>query len=399
MSSQKKILILDANDSVIEIIEYAKQRGYYVITCDNNPLNAGHQYADENLFISVYDIGELKRSLKNKKIDAVVYFTSEHGLYAASQLKEFLGVEGISADVYKKISNKGEFRNLLAENHINCPTYQIVNNFEMINIKKITYPVIVKPVDGMGGNLGITKVVSYNELKMAVKRALDNSRSKCAIIEEFIESDLQINGDCIVSRGILRGSFLGKHVYENNESIIPYATIFSEDLVNNILKKKIEDEINRVIKAANIYTGILNVELRIKPNGEIYFVEINPRHSGNRIYQLMSKCSGISMSEFAIELALGKANIRHLDLNMGEKAYAYGILFSKKGGILKKLQLSDELERYVIEKKIFKAIGDEVSVFKCLRDRLGLLLLEFPTKEIMMEIMLNLRAYYDVEVE
>ncbi len=399
MSSQKKILVLDANDSVVDVIEYAKQRGYYVITCDNNPLNVGHQYANENLFISVYDIEQLKRSLQNEKIDAVVYFTSEHGLYAASQLKDFLGIKGISADVYQKISNKGEFRKLLTKNHINCPRYQIVNKFEMINVREIIYPVIVKPVDGMGGNLGVTKVLSYNELEVAVRRALDNSRSKYAIIEEFIESDLQVNGDCVVSKGILWGSFLGKHVYENSESIIPYATIFSEELINDTLKKKINDEINKVIKAANIYTGILNVELRIKPNGEIYFVEINPRHSGNRIYQLMSKCSGISMSDFAIELALDEADVTKLNLNMGEKSYAYGILFSKESGRLKKLKLSDELERYVIDKKIFKEIGNKVSAFKGLRDRLGLLLLEFPTKEIMMEIMLKLGDYYDVEVE
>ena len=129
------------------------------------------------------------------------------------------------------------------------------------------------------------------------------------------------------------------------------------------------------------------------------FISLNPRHSGNRIYELMSKCASISMSKLAVNLALNKNIPMNLDMNMKEKAYAYGILYSKENGILKKLTLSEELEKYVVDKLIFKEVGDEISEFQHLRDRLGLLLLEFPTDEVMMRVMENFYHYYTVEVK
>ena len=397
--SQKKLLIFDANDTVIDIIKYAKEAGYYAITCDNNPQHEGHKYADKNVFISTYDVESLKKHFGKEEIAGIIYFTSEHGLYAASQLDEFLGVQGITVDTYSKISDKGNFRILLEENGMNYPKYQIITKYEQLDFKKIEFPVIVKPVDGIGGNVGVSKASDVKELDLAVKSAFENSRTSRAIIEEFIESDFQINGDCIVVNGELKGSFLGKHVYEVEQSIIPYATIFSEEVIGEKLKQEIDNEIRKVIKASNFCTGILNVELRVKANGEIYFIEINPRHSGNRIYELMSKCASISMSKLAVNLALNKNIPMNLDMNMKEKAYAYGILYSKENGILKKLTLSEELEKYVVDKLIFKEVGDEISEFQHLRDRLGLLLLEFPTDEVMMRVMENFYHYYTVEVK
>ena len=66
---------------------------------------------------------------------------------------------------------------------------------------------------------------------------------------------------------------------------------------------------------------------------------------------------------------------------------------------MKKLTLSEELEKYVVDKLIFKEVGDEISEFQHLRDRLGLLLLEFPTDEVMMRVMENFYHYYTVEVK
>lgn len=116
-------------------------------------------------------------------------------------------MQGITVDTYSKISDKGNFRILLEENGMNYPKYQIITKYEQLDFKKIEFPVIVKPVDGIGGNVGVSKASDVKELDLAVKSAFENSRTSRAIIEEFIESDFQINGDCIVVNGELKGSF------------------------------------------------------------------------------------------------------------------------------------------------------------------------------------------------
>lgn len=82
----KKLLVLVASKTNLPLIKAAKEAGCYIITCDNNKDNVGHKYADENLFIDVYDYNSIIDAIKDKNIDAVTSFVSAHGLHSAACL-------------------------------------------------------------------------------------------------------------------------------------------------------------------------------------------------------------------------------------------------------------------------------------------------------------------------
>ena len=66
---------------------------------------------------------------------------------------------------------------------------------------------------------------------------------------------------------------------------------------------------------------------------------------------------------------------------------------------MKKFTIMPEIERFIISKRIFKQVGDRVSAFRYLRDRVALLTMVFPDKETMESVILDVRKYYCIEVE
>lgn len=393
----KTLLFLDANDTLKDSIFYAKQCGYRIITCDNIPTHVCHQLADVSYDISTYDIDSLKKIVEKEGINGVVYFASAHGLYGASRLIEMYNLPGIPFSVENLFSNKKKFREFLYNNNFDCPSFQTVSSIEEVDVSKITYPIIVKPIDSSGGNIGITKVLNGKDLCKAVQLALDSSFSNVALIESFIDSEVQINGDCLIYNGELMLAYLGKHIYRR-DSILPYAAIFSPTLFPNGILADVKAAIQRLISLSHIKSAVINVELRIGTDGKIYFIEVNPRHSGNQIYRLMNIAYNVNMSEIAVKLALGE-NINVSSSLQPKGNYAYAILYSSQEGVLKDLEISPSLLDNSIQISRFVKRGSVVKSFLHLQDRLALTHLSFDTKERMEYVVAHLDEYYKVVLE
>lgn len=394
----KKILFFDANDTTVDLIQLAKSRGYYTISCDNKKDNAGHRYSDKQYYESTYDIEKLEDIVRSEKIDGMVYYTSGHGLYAASHLVDKFNLPGISFSVINSMSDKDKFRQFLCDNQLPHPLFNVFDEPADNYLINFDFPVIVKPVDS-GGNRGITKVENQEDLRTAAEYAFSQSLCGKIIVEQFIESDLQINGDCLIENGKVRVAFLGKYLYNSPTSIIPYATIFSTETINPLDRERIVSTIQHVVDKACIKDGVLNVELRVdKHTAEVYFIEINTRHSGNRIYLLMNNMLDVSTEDWAISLSVGEPSGVKEKIN--ETYYcAYCILYSKENGVLTNLEIDPKLLQYTIEHKIFVSQGDDIRAFERLQDRLALLHLKFDSQEEMMNIIGNIENYYKVELK
>lgn len=394
---KKRIIFFDANLSTLPAIRYAKSRGLHVVTCDNKAENPGHKEADESLLISTFDIDLIDAYIEKNPVDAVVYFASSAGSFAGCHLIEKYNLPGISCTVKDTLSYKNNFRKFLQNNGFTSfPKFTLFNgNVIPEEAKAFPYPVIVKPTD-CGGNNGITKVCSEAELQPAVDYAHSVSKSGNIIIEEFIETDLQINGDCVIENGEVKISFLGKHLYAPNSDILPYSTIFGENVIPQNIRNDIEEEIKKLASAIGITSGVLNTEFRISKSGKINFIEVNSRHSGNFIYQLMNKAYGVSLEEIGVKLALGEP--LNIDGCKPTGFFAYALIYSNEGGTFNGIEISDSLSPYTLKQLIFKKNGDPVNRFTKLTDRVGIMLLQFPTYEEMHKIIDNFQSYYKINL-
>ena len=160
----KKILILVAGESNLPFIQAAVKLGIYVISCDNNKSNPGHRISDENLFIDVYDHEAIIEAIKDKNIDGVMSFVSAHGLYTASIISEHYQLPGYTQTALEILTNKGLFRDFLVRIDLNFPTYQCVQDIGEIDLKQLTYPIIIKPTDS-GGSQGVVNITRFFRFK------------------------------------------------------------------------------------------------------------------------------------------------------------------------------------------------------------------------------------------
>jgi biotin carboxylase len=395
---KKRIIFFDANLSTLPAIKYAKSCGFHVVTCDNKAENPGHKEADESILISTYDLDAIDAYIEKNPVDGVVYFASAHGSYAGSHVIEKFHLPGITESIKDTLSYKDNFRQYLKNNGFSSyPKFILLKgNTIPANIDSLTFPVIVKPTDS-GGNKGITKVSDIAKLQEAVNLAFEESRSGNVVIEEYIDGTLQINGDCIVENGVVKLAFLGRYLYPSCNKILPCATIFGNGVLSDDTLTQVKREIQRLVSSTGIKSAALNLEFRVSSSGKIYFIEVNTRHSGNFIYQMMNMAYGISLEEISVKLALGEAlGITNESPN---GYFAYTLFYSEKDGILDSIEISEELNKYIFKKIIFKKAGDTINKLTVLSDRIGVCLLKFPSFEKMTEITENFGNYYHINLK
>src|SRR5690606_17944140 len=113
------------------------------------------------------------------------------------------------------LANKDLFRQLLSEHGFNSPRYCVFaeHSLETVSGLDLEFPLIVKPTDSSGSK-GVSKVNNHLELTPALTYALSFSKSKTAIVEEFIDADEgDLHGDGFVINGELGFLHVGDHLY------------------------------------------------------------------------------------------------------------------------------------------------------------------------------------------
>ena len=153
----RKLLILGADYTEIEIVTAAREMGYYSIVTDNRTdwtKSPAKYVADEAWNISYSDIDLLTDKCREN------------------------GVEGCMAGFSEFRIN---FKEKCLQNGITVPKSYKPD-------EDIQFPVIVKPVDN-GGSKGISICFSDEQLKAAHALAVENSSSRQVLIEQYIQAD------------------------------------------------------------------------------------------------------------------------------------------------------------------------------------------------------------------
>ena len=197
----KKLLILGANITEIEIIKAAKEMGIYTIVTDNHTdwTNAPAKHvADEAWDVSWSDIQTLKKMCKEHRVDGCMAGFSERRVQCAKELSDVMDYTFYAdgADL-STISDKLKFKEACVENKITVPK---AYNYD----DDIIFPVIVKPADN-GGSRGIMICHTKKELDEAYEEAKQHSTSGRVLIEQYIKADEVMiyyvvhNGHCTLS--------------------------------------------------------------------------------------------------------------------------------------------------------------------------------------------------------
>ena len=384
----------------VPAIKYAKEAGYYVITCGYLPDNPGHKYSDEYYNVSIIELTEVLNLAKKLNIDGVIGYASDFAAVTAAYVSEQLNLPSNPYESVKLLTEKDLYREFLKKNNFNAPKACGYSSFEqaLTDIHLYTFPVMIKPVDSSGSR-GVQRIEDTGNFKEKFNFALSHSKKQRVIIEEFITmKGSQLQGDAFIVDGKIVFCYLGDHHYNTNiNPFVPYATTLPSAHYSEKQLEKVENELQKLVDALGLIQGGLNVEVRIDSNDEVYLMEVAPRNGGNHIPRLERYASGFDLVSASVEIAMNNYNTIQPYSKKGY--FSNCILHSDKKGVYDNVIISDSLTSNVIEKHVFKNQGDMVMPFEAANASLGILLLEFSSPQEMQDKISNFNEHIKIRLK
>ena len=393
----RKILLLGGSAQQIIAIKTAKKNGYYTVLCDFLPDNPGQYEADKFYLVSTTDKEAVLRVALAEKVDGVLAYASDPAAPTAAYVAEKIGLPTNPYQAVETLCNKDRFREFLRTNGFNTPVAKGYGN-KNVNTSIFSLPVIVKPVDSSGSK-GATVLRDWNGLDEALDFAFSFSRSHRAIVEEFIEKkhEYLIGGDIFVCDGkIVLWGLLNCHRDDSVNPLVPVGKSYPL-----LIDKEDEDSVQKTLQSMvdklGIRFGSVNVELVVDKNNRVWPIDIGPRAGGNMIPDLLGMIFGVDVVEMAVLTAMGEQVI--CKPGSVTAFYATHNLHTNKNGTYKGIEFSEELEKRIIRKCIYKKAGDKVEYFDNAAKALGILFLIFKKQEEMSAVLGDINKYYKVVVE
>ncbi len=388
----KKLLVLAAGLLQLPVIKKAREMGYYVIAADDNPSASGMALADKAIVPGgLMNEEKMVALAKEEHVDGVIHPCSEVAMNVMGRINDELHLSGISKEIAIRATNKHLMREAFEKYGAPSPKSILTKDEEdawNVFFNDFDTNAILKPSRNSGSR-GIAKVekgISKEEFVNLYQRALDESRDRQVLIEQFIEGP-EFSVEVIVWQG-------EPHVLAVTDKKTTEAPFFVElghnqpSVFPEAFQQKLKDGAIAGCKALGLTNCAAHCELKIQ-NGEAYLMEIGARMGGDFIStELTHLSSGIDMVAATIDVVLG------IEPDLKPKAKGQGVCiryFTPQAGFLKAIEGTESLNRsFVYDAEIYHQVGDVIPEVRSSLDRSGHVIVTAETAEIAIGLADNL---------
>ena len=357
----KKLLILGATYTEVEIINAAKHMNLYVIVTDNHTdwsLAPAKYCADEAWDISWSDIDTLKTMCLNHGVNGIMAGFSEKRVICAQKLCELLNLpfyaEGSDLDI---ITDKIKFKHACIKSGVKIP-----KEYNMgANIK---FPVIVKPVDN-GGGRGISVCENTEDLQIAYELAISCSDSKEVVIEDYIVADETMSYFVVSDRQIYLSAMCDRYMYYFGDGIaqLPIGYMYPSSHLELLLNEENIQPFKKLISNLNIDNGLIAFQSFVR-GGDIIPFDPTYRLDGTMTYHITNAINNVNVLSMLINYSMtGSMSCEVLKENpkFPSNAFQLPILLTK--GRIMTIDGIEEIKslKNVIYFYVQKQVNDEMS--------------------------------------
>lgn len=297
-----KILVLAGGSDQIALINELKARGHETLLLDYFENPPAKQYADKHIVASTLDVEKVKHVCIGENVDLLTTACTDQALLTVANVSEQLGLPCyLSYKTGLNVTNKSYMKKVLADNNIPTAKYAILDKIDTNAVSGFNYPLVVKPVD-CNSSKGVIRIDSDEEFAICLQKAIELSRTKTAIVEEFkigkeVSVDFYVEGKIAKMLSATTSSKI-----KNRKSF----TILSSDY------PAIDEEQEKVIteigkKVAHAF-GLQNCPLFIQMivNGkDVNVIEFSARMGGGSKYHLIKVISGVDIMSKYVDMILG----------------------------------------------------------------------------------------------
>lgn len=301
---KKKLVIIGANDFQNQLILKAKSKGIETHVFAWKDGAVGEKTADFFYPISIVEKEEILEQCKVIQPDGIISIASDLASITVNYVAEKMGLTGNGIHSSMISTNKYMMRKEFEKRGDPSPLYFKSDELNDDVVKKLTYPLIVKPVD-RSGSRAITKIDSEEQLQEAIAAAEEVSFDKKAIIEEFVEGQ-EYSVEYI--------SYEGKHTFlaltqkytTGSPHFIETGHVQPADVEDKTLEH-VKQVVEHALDTLQIKYGASHSEIKIDEAGNIKIIEIGARMGGDCIGSDLVKIStGYDFVEMVIDVACGE---------------------------------------------------------------------------------------------
>lgn len=377
---------------LLPVIKEAHKLGLHVITCDYIPDNIAHKYSDEYHNISIIDKEAVLKLAQKLQIDGIMSFAVDPGVVTAAYVQDQMGLPAFGP--YESVcilQDKARFRNFLREHGFNCPWSYDYDSVDaaLADSDKFTYPAIVKPTDSAGSK-GVSRINDISELSTASEYAMSCSLTGHIIIEEFLEKiGCSSGSDCFSEDGKFTFISYASQRFDLNASnpFTPAGTSWPSTFTKQ-QEAELSSELQRLISLLQMKTTIYNIEVRIATNGKPYIMEVSPRGGGNRLAEVIQLATGAPLIENTVRACVGMPLLPMPSCQYNGH-WMLLMLHSDNEGIFEKLEISQEIQRLVVECDLWVKKGDYIHLFRGANDAIGSMFLHCESEHQIDDILKN----------
>lgn len=372
-----KALVLCGGMSQLDLVQKLKVRGIEAILADMNPKAPAVKYADKFYRVSTLDIDGIRNVAREEQVDFILSVCADQMLLVAAQISEELGLPCyIDHETARNVSSKEYMKRIFVENNIPTSKHIVREKLNLDDIKGMQFPLVVKPVDAYSSK-GVKRVENTEELAAAFQTAVEISRTKTAVIEEFVDGE-ELSVDIYVEEG--KAKVLCIRILDKIPGIDGF--IICRGRYPAPLSKDVYTQVEHVGQQIADAFHLMNTPMLIqmKTDGKkVSVIEFCARTGGGIKYRLMPKVSGFDVVQAVLDLTLGeKPHYDGYHLNgyiIDEFLYCNPGEFDHLEGFEELLEegIIDHYDLFKAKGHQFKTIGssgDRVAYFSVIADTL-----------------------------
>ena len=372
-----KALVLAGGFPQIALIEELHSRGIYVVLADWNEEPVAKKFADKYYRESTLNVDAIKKIALDEKVDLIITVCTDQALLTVAKVSEELGLPCyIDYKTALNVTNKQYMKTVFAENNICTSRHIILGEYDAAALSGLQYPLIVKPVD-CNSSKGVRRCENETELKEYLNDAIQFSRTKTAIVEEFVEGD-ELTVDVYVENGVANVLSISNSIkVKEKDKFVIFRTI-NPAAVSEEIVEQVRFTAQQIASAFNLTDTPMLIQM-LTDGKKAYVIEFSARTGGGVKYILIKHSCGFDVIKSVVDLTLGLKP--HYEKSASASKYLVNDFIYCKSGVFDHLEGFDELKNDGIIKDYYifswrgaefngevKASGDRVGGYTVVAD-------------------------------
>jgi carbamoyl-phosphate synthase large subunit len=278
-----------------------RELGYEAVMVNCNPETVSTDYdTSDRLYFEPLDAESVLAICEREKpVGVVIQFGGQTPLKLARAIEDAgYTILGTPFDAVDLAEDRERFAGLLKAHGLRSPEWGIAATAdETVEIaERIGYPVLVRPSYVLGGRA------------MRVCYTADEVREmppfERILVDRFVEHAIEVDVDALCDGNETYVAAVMQHIEEagvhsgDSSCILPAPSL-------SFAQSQEVSRVVRILGRALGVVGLLNVQLAVTGDGEVYVLEANPRAS--RTVPFVSKATGVELVKAACRLALGSS--------------------------------------------------------------------------------------------